>query len=440
MYSNKQVWKVAYPILLSLFVQNLINITDTAFLGRVGEVELGASALAGVYYMAVYMIGFGFSTGSQILMARRNGEGRFSALGGIMLQGTLFLLVLATGMFLLTSALSPRILGDIISSRPVYDATLSYLDWRIFGLFFSFVGVMFRAFFVGITHTKVLMPNAIVMALVNVVLNYVLIFGKCGFPQMGIAGAAIASVIAEATSVLYFVIYMLVKVDTQKYRLFSLKGFDPRLIFRILSVSVWMMIQYFLTIATWFLFFVAVEHLGERPLAVSNIIRSLSTVIFIMVSAFATTSSTLVSNVMGMGRPSEVFPVCWKIVRMCYILIIPVLILIAIFPSSVLRIYTDDMNLIADSLPSLYVMLTFYFVAVPGSILFNTVSGTGNTRSALYVECATLTIYALAIFYLVVYLKVDVTWCWTVEHVYWGSMLAFSYLYMKKANWQSKKI
>lgn len=71
MFTKKEIWRVAYPILISLVVQNLINITDTAFLGRVGEIELGASALAGVYYMSVYMIGFGFSTGAQILMARR---------------------------------------------------------------------------------------------------------------------------------------------------------------------------------------------------------------------------------------------------------------------------------------------------------------------------------------------------------------------------------
>ena len=90
MFSKKEIWNVSYPILISLFVQNLINITDTAFMGRVGEVELGASALAGVFYLAIYMMCFGFSTGAQILMARRNGEGRYRCMGGIMSQGIIF--------------------------------------------------------------------------------------------------------------------------------------------------------------------------------------------------------------------------------------------------------------------------------------------------------------------------------------------------------------
>ena len=73
-YSNRHVVKISLPILLSLLAQNIIQVIDTAFLGRVGEVELGASALAGIIYIAIYTIGFGFSMGSQILIGRRNGD------------------------------------------------------------------------------------------------------------------------------------------------------------------------------------------------------------------------------------------------------------------------------------------------------------------------------------------------------------------------------
>ena len=73
-YTYKEIWIIAYPILISLIMEQLIGMTDTAFLGRVGEVELGASAIAGVYYLAIFMMAFGFSIGAQILIARRNGE------------------------------------------------------------------------------------------------------------------------------------------------------------------------------------------------------------------------------------------------------------------------------------------------------------------------------------------------------------------------------
>ena len=70
--SYKHICKITIPVLVSLLVEYLIGFTDTAYLGRVGETELAASALAGTYYMIIYMIGFGFSIGAQILIARYN--------------------------------------------------------------------------------------------------------------------------------------------------------------------------------------------------------------------------------------------------------------------------------------------------------------------------------------------------------------------------------
>ena len=106
---------------------------------------------------------------------------------------------------------------------------------------------MFRALYIGITRTKVLTINAVVMALTNVILDYALICGKFGLPEMGIKGAAIASVLAEASSILFFLIYTYISVDLKKYGLNRLRSFDPALLMRILSISCFTMLQYFLS-------------------------------------------------------------------------------------------------------------------------------------------------------------------------------------------------
>lgn len=67
---------------MSILIEQLINITDAIFLGHVGEIELGASALAGIWYLAIYMLGFGFSLGLQVVIARRNGERHYSEICG----------------------------------------------------------------------------------------------------------------------------------------------------------------------------------------------------------------------------------------------------------------------------------------------------------------------------------------------------------------------
>ena len=106
-YTYKQIWTITYPILISLIMEQLIGMTDTAFLGRVGEIELGASAIAGVYYLAIFMLAFGFSIGAQILIARRNGEGNYKEIGPIFYQGIYFLLAVAAILFTLSIVFSP---------------------------------------------------------------------------------------------------------------------------------------------------------------------------------------------------------------------------------------------------------------------------------------------------------------------------------------------
>ena len=97
-FSNRQILKITFPVLLSLMMEQLIGLTDTIYLGHVGEVELGASAIAGILYLTIFMVGFGFSIGSQILIARRNGEGNYRAVGPVMWQGTIFSFAMASWM------------------------------------------------------------------------------------------------------------------------------------------------------------------------------------------------------------------------------------------------------------------------------------------------------------------------------------------------------
>ena len=118
-------------------MEYLIGFTDTAYLGRVGETELAASALAGTYYMIIYMIGFGFSIGAQVLIARYNGSGQYFRTGEVFTQGTIFLLLVATLLFILSYLYSPIVLRFLIDSEQVYQATISYLNWRIYGFFFG---------------------------------------------------------------------------------------------------------------------------------------------------------------------------------------------------------------------------------------------------------------------------------------------------------------
>jgi len=437
--SYKHICKITFPVLVSLLLEYLIGFTDTAYLGRVGETELAASALAGTYYMIIYMIGFGFSIGAQVLIARYNGNKQYFRTGEVFTQGTIFLLLVATLLFISSYLYSPSLLRFLIDSKEVYQATMSYLNWRIYGFFFSFIIVMLRAFFIGTVNTKILTVNSIVMVLTNVILNYVLIFGKFGFPVLGITGAAIASSISEAAATIFFLIYIRLKIDYKKYGLFQSYTINTSILKKVLGVSIWMMIQHGLVFGGWFVFFIAVEHLGERSLATTNIVRNISSFLFMFVQSFASVNSSLVSNLIGEGKHSEVMKLCRKMIYLCYAFILPVVFFIAICPTFVLRIYTDNIELITSSIPPLLVMLSSYLIAIPTFVWFCAVSGTGNTLSSLWIAIISLIIYIAYITIIANYTP-KLTLLWTSEHIYFSGLLILSLYFLLHCNWKQTKL
>ena len=224
------------------------------------------------------------------------------------------------------------------------------------------------------------------------------------------------------------------------YALNILPKFQGKTLKRILNVSVWTMIQNFVSLSTWFMFFLFVEHLGERSLAIANIIRNVSGIPFMIAMAFASTCGSLVSNLIGAGEQDCVRGTIRQHIRIGYIFVLPILIFFCLFPDLILRIYTDMPDLRAASVPSLWVLCSAYLVLVPANVYFQSVSGTGNTRTALAMELCVLAIYVTYSAYFIMYLRMDVAFAWTTECVYGIFTLMFCYWYMKKGNWQKKKI
>lgn len=440
MYTKKHIAKISAPIFLSLLAQNIIQVVDTAFLGRVGEVELGASALAGIIYIAIYTLGFGFSMGSQILIGRRNGEKNYNQIGDIVIQGALFLFLPSLLLIPFLRYGAVHWLPAIFESAEVGRAVAEYLEWRVFGLVFAFVNLMFRAFFIGIARTKILTLNALIMGLVNVIFDYGLIFGNLGMPELGIGGAAVASVIAEIASTLFFLFYLRKKVDLNKYGFTKIR-FQFDVIKKTLSISIFMMIQYLFSVSTWLLFFLFIEnYMGERSLAVTNVVRSLYTVVTIPSHAIGSATSTLVSNTIGAGRQGEVLQLIKRLALISLGVMVVMMLIIGALPRLVVHVYTDDPLLINEIIAPLYVMLSSLPLYSVGTVLFNSISGTGNTRSALKIEIISLIFYVTYMWFIIVYLRSSVALAWTTEHVYWFLLTIIPFFYLRKGKWKEKKI
>ncbi|MDD2436256.1 MAG: MATE family efflux transporter [Massilibacteroides sp.] len=437
-YTYKQIWLINLPIMVSLLMEQLINLTDSIFLGHVSQIDLGALALAAMYYTAIYMLGFGFSLGAQVVIARRNGEGRHKDVGKVFFQGLFFLSAFAVVVFVLSKLFSPVLLRMVISSDNVYQATMQYIEWRDYSYLFAFPLLAIRAFFTGTTKTKILTANSVVMVVCNILFNYLLIFGKAGFPKLGISGAAIGSSLAELVGLLFMIVYMWRHVDKKQYGLRAV--FDIKLSLHLLNISVWTMVRSFFCIAPWFLFFVAIEHLGECELAAANVVRSISMLFFVIVNSFATTTISLVSNLIGAKQIEKVKPTCRRVITLNYAFGIPLILLAFAFSGVLLRLFTNEVAVIHTAFYPFCVMLSTFIISVPAYTYCNTVIGMGNTKIAFIFQMINITIYLAYLFLLSRTEGIPLAMYWTSEQLYVIVLLVLSLLYLKRNKWQNKNL
>lgn len=410
--------------MMSILIEQLINITDALFLGHVGDVELGASALAGIWFWAIYMLGLGFSMGLQVVVGRRNGEQRYDEAGKAFIQGLSFLSMFAVTVCLVSKALSPVLLKHLITSEDIYHAVIRYLDWRMWGLLFSFPFLALRSFLVGITKTKALNMAALTAVLVNMPMNWFLIFGF----DMGITGAAIASSFAELCSLAILSLYMFRHIDKKAYGLYW--RIDIKILKEVLSISVWSMLQFFTSVSAWFVFFLAIERLGETELAVSNIIRSISTLFVVIVNALSGVTGSLVSNLIGSGERDSVFPLCRRIIRLGYAIGIPLIILALLFHRFIIGAYTDNPAIVQVAWLPFVVMLFDYFLALPSYVYLNAVVGTGATRAVFVFHVGTIIIYLSGLWGLS-HCSVTLATYWTIEYLFVALLGIQSIIYLK---------
>ena len=173
---------IALPLMMGLALEQLIGMTDVLFLGRYGEAELAAAGVAGIYVMLVMMLGLGYTVGSQSLMSRANGAGRAEEVGAIFRQSAIFMTACGFVIMLASWYLIGPMFERFIAAEAVRKAADDYVFWRLAGLPFAYVGLLARAYFVAVMHTRVITSASIVMVLVNCGLNSLLIFGLGPFP------------------------------------------------------------------------------------------------------------------------------------------------------------------------------------------------------------------------------------------------------------------
>lgn len=438
--SNRQIMKIALPISLAILVPQLNFITNNIFLGHYSQQALAAGGLAGVYHLIFAMVGYGLNSGLQTLISRRAGENRPNEIGRIFSQGVFVSLMIAAVGIILTWTIAPVIFRSVINDPVTAENAIGFMKIRVWGLPFLYIYQMRNALLVGTNNSRYLVLGTLAETIANIVFDYLLIFGNFGFPRMGLNGAAVASIIAEFTGmfVIFLVIYQ--KGISKQFSLFSYFKWDKVYASQILSISLPLIFQLAISIISWEFFYILVEHHGQQALAISQVMRNVFGIAGCFTWAFAATSSSMVSNIIGQDRKEEVPFLIMKIVKLSFMFSAVLALMINIFPRALLSIFGQDDSFIEAAIPVVRVVSSALLLMSFGVVWLNAVTGTGNSRYTFLIELVTIILYCVYVYVVLEVLQLSIVYGWMSEWLYWLSLFFFSWLYIRSGKWKKKVI
>ena len=440
--TNRQIIKLTVPISIAILVPQLNFITNNIFLGHYSSTTLAVASITGVYYLIFASIGFALNNGLLALISRRAGENRPDEIGKIFNQGIFTALLISAVAVTVSYTITPTLLRSILHEPEKAEMAINFIQIRIWGLPFLYIYQLRNALLVGTNQSKYMVMGTIAEAAANVLFDYTLIFGKWGMPELGFNGAAYASIIAEFVGM--FVIYLVIhqKGITKQYALFKNMSWDKKNASLITAMSAPLVFQHAISIMSWEFFFILIERnqQSDIPQALSNVMRNVFGIFGCMSWAFASTSNSMVSNIIGQGKQDQVIYLINKIVKLSTGIALVICLLLNLFPSLFLSIYGQGDEFIRQGIPVIRVVSLAMILMSFSVVWLHAVTGTGNTKVTFLIEAVTIILYCVYIYVVLEKLKLSITIGWMSEWLYWIFMFTPAFFYLRSGRWKKKII
>jgi len=440
--TNRQILKLTLPVSIAILVPQLNFITNNIFLGHYSTTTLAVASITGVYYLIFASIGFALNNGLLALISRRAGENRRDEIGKIFNQGIFMALLIATVAVALSYTFTPTLLRSILHEPEKAEMAIRFIQIRIWGLPFLYIYQLRNALLVGTNQSRYMVMGTIAEAAANVVFDYTLIFGKWGMPELGFNGAAYASIIAEFVGM--FVIYLVIhqKGIAQQYSLFKKLHWDKKNASLITAMSAPLVFQHAISIISWELFFILIERnqQSDIPQALSNVMRNVFGIFGCMSWAFASTSNSMVSNIIGQGKKDQVIYLIHKIVKLSTGIALVICLLLNLFPQLFLSIFGQGEDFIQQGIPVIRVVSLAMILMSFSVVWLQAITGTGNPKVTFLIEAVTIILYCIYIYVVLEKLKLSITVGWMSEWLYWTCMFIPAFFYIRSGRWKRKVI
>ena len=347
-------WKLASPVMLGMLGHTFVSFVDNIMVGQLGTAELAAVSLGNSFMFVAMSIGIGFSTAITPLIAEADSSNNFSKAKSTFKHGLFLCTIIGISMFLLLY-FSKSILHSNFLDQPkeVVALAIPYLDLVAFSLIPLIIFQAFKQFSDGLSMTKYPMYATIIANIVNIILNYIFIFGKFGLPAYGIIGAAYGTLISRFIMVIYLW-FLLANKERSKRFVTNIKilVLENTMLKKITSLGAPSAMQMFFEIVIFTAAIWLSGLLGKNPQAANQIALNLSSMTFMVAMGLGVAAMIRVGNQKGLLKFKELRRIAFSIFLFAVILAVAFAILFLIFRFQLPKIYVDlsDVSNLNDSI------------------------------------------------------------------------------------------
>jgi putative MATE family efflux protein len=437
----KKILQVALPAIAGLSTQMVVSLVDTAMVGRIEDATYALAAM-GIGVLATWALISFFSslaTGIHVVVARKFGEGDYISCG-VTLNNSLLLAVLIGLVVAMVGVFFSYPIAHLFATdETVGNYASEYLYYRFMGIPFFLISVSFRGFFFGISKTKIFMFSGVITNILNIIFNYLFIYGEFGFPKMGLAGAGLGSTLATLFDGLFYIIIILLPVYRNKFQNLRHLIINRNIISAILKISLPVSFQnVFILIG--FLSFVSITGIiGTLEQASTQAIISTLFISFLPCFGFGIAVQTLVGNNLGAKKFLLAKIYGFETAKVATIYTIILGFIFIIIPQYVLLIITNDQTIIETAVPSLRVAGFAQIFYAKGVVLANALQAAGRSLYVMKAEVVTnIVIFVPLAYFVGVYLGLGLTRAWMALPVYIILYSLVIYLKFNSADWYTK--
>jgi MATE family multidrug resistance protein len=438
--SVPEVALLACPAVLQTLSDTLMQVVDSAIVGRLGFTELGAVGFAGIWLWTMLVAFVGAATGVQTFVAQAFGAGERRACGPWAWQG-LYALLPAALAWAVLMALAFAPLLSLLGPTPELQAlALRYGYARFYGFPAVVASVALTSFFRGIGDTRTPLAAAVAANLLNAVVAYGLVYGRFGLPAWGVAGAGVATALANCTYLGIMAVALLRPGMRQAFGTAPVRP-DPQAMRRFVRTSAPIGGQWLLDMASFALFSTIIARMGNVQMAASQAMIQLLSLSFMQAFGISIASGALVGRYVGARDLAAVERSHRSALKLGLALAAGVAFLFLTAPEALLSLFTRDTAVLTLGRPLLVLGAVFQLVDAVGIIAGGSLRGAGDTRWPFVVQASLAWLVRLPLVYLVaVVLGGGVTGAWLGELGFVTVLGAVWVLRFRSGAWRAIRI